>query len=119
MTDFTPPPAGMLSEQIDLPDHEMTLGLIHGGEGLRIVVWDGHLFRHLTEDAAIKYAQEIESWGHAMLLAPASDALRTLAAKVNEIETAAMFRRAGRAVFGAMAQDYERKLMDMPVEGRA
>lgn len=28
MTDFTAPPPGMLSEQIDLPDHQMSLGLI-------------------------------------------------------------------------------------------
>lgn len=111
MTEFTAPPPGMLSEQIDLPSHEMTLGLMHPEEGLRICVWDGLRLRHLTHDAAVKWAQELEAEKDAAMFAPVSRALRTLAAKVNGLETSTMFRRAARTAM--------QKFADMPVEGRA
>ena len=95
---FIAPPAGTLSDQIDLTEHRLTLGLMHPESStLRIVAWDGQVFRNLTEDAAVKWAQQIESEAYAKVLAPVSDALRTLAAGANEIETSGMFKRAGRA----------------------
>lgn len=103
LTAFTPPPPGMLSEQIDCPDHRLSLGLMHReGEGIRIFTWDGNLWRHLTTEAAIKYAQFLEGEACAEILKPVADALRTLADRVNEIETATMFERAGRAAGASM-----------------
>lgn len=109
VTTFTLPPDGMLSEQIDLPSHEMSLGLMHPEEGLRICVWDGQRWRRLTHDAAIRFAQELETSAEATMFAPVSQALRALAAKVNGLETSTMFRRAARTAM--------QKFVQMPVEG--
>lgn len=117
---FTAPPVGMLSEQIDLPDHQLTLGLMHPeGQALRIVAWDGERWRHLSEGAAIKWARELEADRYAASFAQVSDGLRALASKVNEIGTATMFKRAGRAAGASMLASGVIDLVNAATVGRA
>lgn len=139
-TPFTLPPAGMLSEQIDLPDHRLSLGLMHrDGEGVRVFTWDGERLRHLTADAAQAYADFIDENPHAAVLKPVSDALRVLAGKINDLESAAMFRRVSATVMRKFTEraadadafydseqdqadaaiDWNDDLADMTVEGHA
>jgi hypothetical protein len=103
--DFPLPPENMLSEQIALPDHRLALGLVHrdGDPAPTIVVWDGERFRHLTPEAARKVADWYDAQPEAAQLAPASDAMRTLARRVDEIAAAAMFRRAGKRAMADFA----------------
>jgi hypothetical protein len=117
MTEFIPPPPGMLTGQIDLPDHKMSLGLMHReGEGIRVFIWDGDTWRHLTCDSAVGYADYLDGEAYAAMLKPVSDALRSLAARAGEIEATAMFTRAAQCVGGPVSIQ---ELMGMQVEGRA
>lgn len=105
LTHFPLPPENMLSEQIVLADHRLALGLIHreGEPEPRIVVWDGDTYRHLTPAVARSTADFYDAQAEAKQLAPVSDAMRTLARRVEEIATAAMFRRAGKRVMADFA----------------
>jgi hypothetical protein len=112
---FPMPPEGMFSEQTDLSDYRMVFGLLHppSADGVRVVCWDGEVIRHLTAEAARKWAADIEGSEYAAMHRPVTEALRTLAERAEQINTAALFRRAGRAAHRAM------KFADMPVQGRA
>jgi hypothetical protein len=114
---FTAPPAGMLSDQIDLPDHHLSLGLVHTeDQGLLIAAWDGARWRHLTADAAIRYAQQLEGDHQAAAFLPVTDALRALVDKISEIETSTMMRRVARRFAGPKTVG---ELIEMNVAGQA
>ena len=113
MTDFPLPPENMLSEQVSLPQHRLALGLMHPeGEAHPIVfVWDGELLRRVSHEAALNWANDIETGPYAEALKPVADGLRGLVGKAEVAATNALFKRAGRAVYG--------KFIEMPVEGNA
>lgn len=105
---FTPPPTGMLSEQQDFPAHLMSLGLLHiEGAGLRVAVWNGDGWAHMSPAKARRLADEYGLSGHLVVLAPVIKALRTLADRAEAILADVEARRV----------DYD--LMDMDVEGTA
>lgn len=107
MTTFTPPPAGMLSEQIDLPDHEMSLGLMHmEGAGLRVCVWDGETMRHMAHMKARRWAMELEDGPFGAAFKPVAEALRNLSERAESI-------------LASVAAQRVQAFADMPVEGRA
>lgn len=104
---FTPPPPGQLSEQIDLPDHMLSLGIIHmDGAGLRVCVWDGHTMRHMAAARARRWAHELVDGEFGAAFQPVADGLRKLCDKVEEIEARVVIMADGR-------------LRAMPVEGHA
>lgn len=115
MTNFTIPPEGMLSEQVDLPAYSLALALVHreGDASPQIAIWDGGLWRHLTVQAARKWADDQEAGPYAEAFTPVIEALRTLAGRVEDITTRAVFKRAGKTAMRAV------KFADMPVEGHA
>lgn len=103
---FAMPPPGMLSEQIDLVDYELVLGLIHPeGSPMLVMIWDGKRFRRLLPDQVERYAAELEAGGHAAEYAPVIAAMRKLVRRVGEIVSAAIMRRS--------------ELATMDVEGHA
>lgn len=107
MTGFTPPPPGMLSEQIDLPDHQMSLGLMHiDGAGIRIMTWDGERMRHQSVAAARRFASDLAEGPYSAVYQPVIDAVEKLLERVDEISAKAAARRS-------------EKFADMPVEGHA
>lgn len=107
VTNFPLPPTGMLSEQIDLPDHNLSLGLLHiDGAGIRVCAWDGERLRHMAPAAARRYAADLDTGAYAAAFAPVVDALTSLCERVEEISAMATARRA-------------EKFADMPVEGHA
>lgn len=107
MTDFTPPPEGILSEQIDLPDHQMSLGLMHiDGAGIRIMTWDGERMRHQSVAAARRFASDLSEGPCSAVYQPVIDAVEKLLERVDEINAMAAARRS-------------EKFADMPVEGHA
>jgi hypothetical protein len=111
----------MLSEQINLPDHRLVLGLMHReGDGIRIFTWDGQHWRHLTVEAARAYADYLDANPYAEALKPVSDALRTLADRVSEIGTNAMMRRVSANAMRKFGGPYMGEPLEtMPVEGHA
>lgn len=107
MTDFTPPPVNMLSERIDLPDHRLSLGLMHiDGAGVRLVAWDGAILRHMAPAAARRWASDLASGAYAEAYAPVIKAVDRLNDKAEEIAARVAAQRA-------------EKFADMPVEGHA
>lgn len=83
---YTPPPAGQLSEQIDLPDHEMSLGLIHmEGAGIRVCTWDGQVLRHMSPARARRWSVELLEGPFGSAFAPVAQALQRLTDKAEEI----------------------------------
>lgn len=102
---FTRVPDGMFSEPVDLIDYGLQLGLLHPPtrDGLCVAAWDGENLRHLTAKAARKWADENDGGDYAKPLAPVTDALRTLARRIDEINTAVMFRRAGQKAMAGFA----------------
>lgn len=96
--EFKLPPAGMLSEQVDLPAYELALGLIHPeGAPLMVAVWDGHGIRRLLPEQASAWADELVAAGQAVPLAPVIEAIRTKVRRVGEIVTASIMQTAGNA----------------------
>lgn len=105
--DFQLPPQGMLSEKIDLPDHRLSLGLLHiDGAGIRICAWDGEVMRHMALAAARRWASDLAEGAYATAYKPVVDAVDRLNDRVDEINAMAAARRA-------------QKFDDMPVEGHA
>lgn len=95
---FAPPPAGMLSEQIDLDAYELTLGLIHPDDSpLMVAVWDGERLRRLMPEHASAWADELIAAGQAVPLAPVIEGVRKLVRRVGEIITASIMQTAGNA----------------------
>lgn len=126
MTDptFTRPPEGMLSEQIDLPDHNLSLGLLHiDGAGIRVCAWDGSAMRHMAPAAARRWAADLDTGPFASAFTPVVDALTNLCERVEEISAMAAARRAEKfAVGNEGAGDFnpvDVRFADMPVEGHA
>lgn len=96
--EFTMPPAGMLSEQVDLRDYELVLGIIHPEDSpMLIVAWDGKRLRRMLPEQASAWADELVAAGQAIPLAPVIEAIRALVRKVGEIITASIMRRSGLA----------------------
>lgn len=101
---FRMPPAGMLSEQVDLQAFGLVLGLIHPeGAPLMVAAWNGERLTRLMPEQASKWADELVASGQAAPLAPVIEAIRTLVKRVGEIASAAIMRQlaeqpaAGRA----------------------
>lgn len=95
---FRMPPAGMLSEQIDLQDLGLVLGLVHPeGSPLMIAAWDGQRMRRLLPEQASQWADELVAEGHALSLAPVIESIRKLVRRVGEIVTASIMQTAGNA----------------------
>lgn len=91
---FVPPPAGMLSEQVDLDAYGLTLGLVHPeGSPLMIAVWNGQRLQRLLPEQATVWADELVAAGQAVPLAPVISALRGLVKRVGEIVTASIMRQ--------------------------
>src|SRR3569833_1257235 len=91
---FTLPPAGLLSEQIDLPDLLLSFGLIHReGEGIKVGAWDGELIRTVPPEAATRWARDIEASPYAEAHKAVSEALLSLVDRILQIETGAMLIR--------------------------
>jgi len=91
---YAPPPPGMLSEQIDLPEHGMALGLLHlAGAGLRVCVWDGGQMRHMSPARASRWSAELAEGPFGASFAPVSAALETLSNRAVAIELVARVRR--------------------------
>jgi hypothetical protein len=92
--DFTMPPPGMLSEQVDLEAYGLVLGLVHPDDGpLMVAVWDGERLRRLLPEQASTWADELVAAGQAVPLAPVIEAIRTLVKRVGEIVTASIMRQ--------------------------
>lgn len=90
---FLLPPAGMLSEQVDLPDYELAMGLVHPeGSPILIAVWDGKRMRRLLPDQAAKWADEIALTPG---LGPVIEAIRALVKRAGDIVVASMMRTEG------------------------
>lgn len=95
---FAMPPAGMLSEQVDLQVYGLVLGLVHPeGSPLMVAVWDGHRMRRLLPEQASKWADELIAEGQAVPLAPVIEAIRAKVRRVGEIVTASIMRTVGNA----------------------
>lgn len=91
---FQMPPAGMLSEQIDLEAYELVLGLIHPDDSpLMVAVWDGERMRRLLPEHASTWADELIAEGQAVPLAPVIEAIRTLVRRVGDIVTDVIMRQ--------------------------
>lgn len=94
-TAFPMPPAGMLSEQINLIDYGLILGLIHPeGSPILIVAWDGERMRRLLPDQAAKWADEIALTPG---LGPVLTAIRGLVKRAGDIAVASLMRTEGNA----------------------
>lgn len=92
---FPLPPAGMMSEQIDLPDYRLSLGLIHPeGSPILIVAWDGERFRRMLPDMAQQWLDEIVLTPG---LAPVIEAIRKLVKRAGDIAVASLMVTEGNA----------------------
>jgi hypothetical protein len=91
---FTMPTPGLLSEQIDLIDYRLVMGLTHPeGSPILVTVWDGERFRRFLPEQASEWADQLEATPQADELRPAIDALRLLVKRVGEIVTASIMRQ--------------------------
>lgn len=91
--EFRLPPAGMLSEQVDLPAFELALGLIHPeGAPLMVAAWNGKGLTRLLPEQASQWADELVAAGQAVPLAPVIDAIRKLVNRAGEIAVASVMR---------------------------
>jgi len=91
---FVQPPSGMLSEQVDLIDYRLVMGLTHPeGSPILITVWDGERFRRFLPDQASRWADDLEATPQADELKPVIDALRMLVRRVGEVVTASIIRQ--------------------------
>jgi hypothetical protein len=92
---FVMPPAGMLSEQVNLTDYGLVLGLIHPeGSPILICAWDGRAMTRLLPDAAARWADEIALTPG---LKPVIDAIRGLVKRAGDIAVASLMRTEGNA----------------------
>lgn len=90
---FVKPPPGMLSEQVDLDDFRLVLGLIHPeGSPLMVAAWDGQNLRRLLPEQASRWADELAADANAEALAPAIEAIRAKVRRVGDIVSAAIMR---------------------------
>lgn len=92
---FAMPPAGMLSEQVDLEPFGLVLGLIHPeGSPILICAWDGQRMRRLLPDQAAKWADEIALTPG---LGPVLEAIRKLVKRAGDIAVASLMVTEGNA----------------------
>lgn len=92
--EFRLPPAGMMSEQVDLPAYELVLGLVHPeGSPLMVAVWNGQRLRRLLPEEASVWADELIAAGQAVPLRPVIEAIRAKVKRVGEIVTASIMRQ--------------------------
>lgn len=95
---FRLPPAGMMSEQVDLEPYRLCLGLVHPeGLPLMVAVWNGERLTRLLPEQATKWADELVAAGQAVPLAPVIEALRKLVKRATEIAMASLMATEGRA----------------------
>jgi hypothetical protein len=110
VTDFTLPPEGMFTDQRDFVELRLVLGVMHpeSADGVRVVAWDGNKLRHMTGEAARKWAAEIEPL---LELRDATEAIRQLADEADQRNSAAKY--------GAMSRSAARKAMARLTEASA
>lgn len=85
---FPMPPAGMMSEAVNLIEFGLVLGLVHPeGSPIMVVAWDGTCFRRLLPDQASKWADEIALTPG---LGPVIEAIRKLVKRAGDIAVASM-----------------------------
>jgi hypothetical protein len=97
MTDFRAPPAGLLAQQITLPDHRLALGIVAiKGAGVRVAKWDGEHLGHMSPAKARRFAREMAAGPYGAELRPVIEALDLLADKADAI--AAREARRGETV---------------------
>lgn len=97
--EFTMPPPGMLSEQIDLEPYGLVLGLIHPeGSPMLVAVWTGQGFKRLMLDQASAWADELIAAGQAVPLAPVIEAIRKLVRRAGDIISETIMRQAAETV---------------------
>lgn len=95
---FQLPPAGMLSEQVNLEAYGLCLGLVHPeGSPLMVAVWTAEGLKRLLPEQASQWADELIAAGHAVDLAPVIEAIRTKVRRVGEIVAASIMQTAGNA----------------------
>lgn len=92
---FVLPPAGMLSEQTNLIDYGLVLGIVHPeGSPILIAVWDGKQMRRLLLEQATLWADEIALTPG---LGPVVTALRGLVKRASDMVLAGLMRTEGNA----------------------
>lgn len=95
---FRRPPAGMLSEQIDLDGYGLTLGLLHPDDcPLMVAAWNGERVTLLLPEQATQWADELIAAGQAVPLTPVIEAIRKLVRRIGDIVTASIMQTAGNA----------------------
>lgn len=88
------PPAGMLSEQVDLQAYELVLGLIHPeGSPILVAAWNGNGLKRLLPEQAAAWADELVAEGLAVPLAPVIETIRKLVNRAGEIAVASVMRQ--------------------------
>lgn len=95
---FRLPPAGMMSEQVDLEPYGLCLGLVHPeGAPLMVAVWNGERLSRLLPEQASQWADELIAAGQAAPLAPVIEAIRKLVKRAEDIAMASLMRTEGVA----------------------
>ena len=93
---FTLPPLGLMSEQVDLPAYELSLGLIQPeGSPILIAVWSPAGLSKLMPEQASQWADELIAAGQAVPCAPVIEAIRKLVRRAGEIAVEAVMRSLG------------------------
>lgn len=95
---FVMPPAGMMSEQVDLAGYGLCVGLVHPeGSPLMVAVWNGQRMSRLLPEQATQWADELIAAGQAVTLAPVIEVIRAKVKRIGEIVTASIMRTEGNA----------------------
>ena len=90
---FAMPPAGMLSEQVDLEPYGLAIGLVHPeGAPLMVAVWNGERLTRLLPEQASRWADELIAAGHAVDLAPVIEAIRAKVKRIGDLVGEAIMR---------------------------
>lgn len=88
----------MMSEDISLPDYEMSVGLVTvDGVGLRVSTAGAEGVRHMSAAAARRLAKTLEDGEHGAALRPVAAALRAKADELDAIHGLRDAEPAGRA----------------------
>lgn len=93
--EFIRPPAGMLSEEVDLGEpFGLVLGLIHPeGSPMLVVAWNGQRLTRMLPEEASAWADDLIAAGQAVPLAPVIAAIRKLVKRVGDIVSETIMRQ--------------------------
>lgn len=85
---FAMPPPGMMSEQVDLPEYHIVLGLLHPEDSpLLVCVWNGKELKKLLPEDAAHMANDLALTPG---LAPAVAAIRAMVKRAGDIALRSM-----------------------------